>query len=97
MTTINKETLQAECQQLGIPPSYEHFRRLRRSMELRIDPTLEGSFERVYNVHSQRDPSIVYKVKRTNHGLQCPCPDSQNNTRGQLCKHAMAVIRKETH
>jgi len=87
------EFLKKECSLLGIPPSRNNIRRVRKALDIvdapdAITNVANFSDNRLYLVKSQSRADFSYYVQSSSETVQCTCPDS---AKGNACKHGFAV------
>ena len=92
-TAIPVEELREELSILGVRPTYQNLRRLRRGMEIELNLLPTSTYlERTYRAKSQSHASKYYTVTSNGSGVHCHCADSKKS---EVCKHALAVMRWE--
>lgn len=94
-------TLQTECEAIGIEPTRPNLRRIRRAIDLHQHGCVKpSSAQGIYTVKSQTDPDTVYVVIDEN---GCNCPDAKRmdtkfdprppHTLGGYLRHRDTMIR----
>ena len=87
------DTLKAEAQYLGIPPTRPNIRRIRRALDIvdndkvRLLDTIVDV--RIYEVRSQTRPLVHLVV--ANDDNRCTCEDARKHRNFTGCKHDIAV------
>jgi uncharacterized Zn finger protein len=93
MFVMNLDEARTSTVDLGLTPDRSNIRRVVRAHDLvnsgHVNLQAKFGDDRVYQVISQNDPSMIYTVLR-NGKVQCNCPDNSEH-----CKHGLSVLLQE--